>query len=270
MIVILTAIEAIEWVIRILGVYVLIDSAEKLYSFREFRNHGLFSWHLLRSNQFFASRPAAIRRWLDRIFVFHNWIFLLLLRGLAGLWLLYMPQNQLITSGSLLIVFIVGSLMNFRHTPYGAETENRFALVLCGALVLRSIAPTELVTVICLWFIALQTCVSYVTAGITKWLNPDWRKGYGVLHVIGSPDLVPLQGIKFFFKRHQRLGKVLAWATIGIECLFPLVLAGPPFLWILLGWGLLFHLSIAIWLRLGKFFWVWAATYPAIIFVAQW
>lgn len=267
----LTAIQAIEWVTRFLGVYLLIDSAEKLYNFREYRGQGFFSWRLLRTNRFFSSRSGFTRRVLDQVFDFRGWMFLLLLRGLGSLWLLLMPQpDHFITTGCLLVAFIGCSLMNFRQIPLGPETENRFALVLTGALLLRNIAPTELVTLACLWFIALHACVSYVTAGVTKWIDGDWRKGDGLLHVIHSPALVPLGRIAAFFIRHQWLGKLLAWATIAFECIFPLVLVtGPPFFWVFLGVGILFHLTIAVVLRLGKFFWVWIATYPAIIFIAQ-
>jgi hypothetical protein len=266
----LTAMQAIEWVIRFLAVYIVIDSCESLYNFREFRHPGFFSWRALRTHRFFTSRSSATRRALDRVFDFRSWLFLLLLRGMGGLGLLCLPQYPLITTVCLLVLFIVGSLMNFRHTPFGTETENRFALMLTGALLLRSVAPTELVTVICLWFIALQSCLSYVTAGVTKWLNPDWKEGNGILDVINSSDLVPLQKTQLFFSRNPGFGKFLAWITIGFECLFPLALLGYPFVWLFLTGGVLFHLGIAVWLRLGKFFWVWVATYPAIIFIAQW
>jgi hypothetical protein len=265
----LTAMQAIEWVIRFLAVYILIDSGEKLYNFREFRGDGFFSWQALRTHRFFTTRSSVTRRSLDRLFDFRSWLFLLLLRGLGGVWLLCLPQHPVITPVCLLVLFIVGSLMNFRHTPYGTETENRFALMLCGALLLRSLVPTELLTVISLWFIALQSCLSYMTAGVTKWLNPDWKKGNGIMDVINSSDLVPLERTQLFFGRNPGFGKLLAWATIAFECLFPLALLGSPFVWLFLTGGVLFHLGIAVWLRLGKFFWVWMATYPAIIFIAQ-
>lgn len=266
--IVLTAVQAIEWIIRFLAVYVVIDTAEKLYNFRELQDKGLFSWRLLRTHRFFQARGSRLVP--GKILEFQSWLLLLALRGLSGLWLLCLPQCDGPATGALLILFIVGSLMNFRQTPLGAETENRFALGLVGALLLRAIAPTELVTIACLWFIALQACISYVTAGATKWMDKGWRSGQGLLHVIHTPALVPQQRLVAFFRRHPRLGKWLAWATIAVECLFPLVLwVGAPYFWWFLGWGILFHLTIAVVLRLGKFFWVWVAAYPAIIFIAQ-
>ncbi|MET0393842.1 MAG: hypothetical protein ABW019_11910 [Chitinophagaceae bacterium] len=265
-----TAIQAIEWCTRLLAVYVLIDSAEKLYNHRAFRPGGFFGWAALRQHLFFASRPLPVRRLLDVLFDFRGWMALLLLRGLSGIALLTLPHHPVFGTAGLLIVFVAGSLVNFRQAPFGAETENRFALALTGALLLRSLVPTQLVTEVCLLFIALYTCVSYVTAGVTKWVDPAWRKGEGLLEVIHSPDLVPLERLAAFFRRYPGAGRALAWATIGIECLFPLALvAGPPFFWLFLIWGIVFHLTIAVVLRLGKFFWVWVATYPAIIFIAQ-
>ena len=160
--------------------------------------------------------------------------------------------------------------MNFRNGPLTAETENRLALMIIGALLLRSIAPTAIVTVAVLWFIALQSCFSYLTAGIVKLADKDWRNGMGIFNIVNSSNLAAYKSHAFFLNKHPAAGKFLTWATLGFECTFPLVLIiGKPFFILFLIGGVLFHLAIAVMLRLNKFFWVWIATYPAIIFIAQ-
>ena len=37
-----------------------------------------------------------------------------------------------------------------------------------------------------------------------------------------------------------------------------------------LGWGILFHLLNALVLGFNKFVWAWFATYPVILYAAQW
>ena len=139
-----------------------------------------------------------------------------------------------------------------------------------GALFLQSIVPSKIVTIACLWFIALQACLSYATAGFIKLFNQDWITGNGIFRIVNNPNLLTSPGIAVFLQRHSLTGKVLNYFTIAIECLFPLVLVvGSPFYLVFLIWGVSFHSANAILLRLNNYFWAWIATYPAIIFVAQ-
>jgi len=266
----LTAAEVLEWTGRLLAIYVIIDSSEKLYTAKEYAGNGLFSWDLLRKNNFFTRRPASVQAILNAIFPATAWLGLLILRQLCGLYVLLFPLQGVALTYCLTGLFVVGSLMNFRNIAYGPETENRFSLILIGALLLQKIAPTHTVTIITFWFIALQACLSYTTAGVTKLFNTNWMHGNGFLSVVSSYDLVPLKAVSVFFNQHRQAAQVINWWIILFECFFPLVLiVGPPLCWWFMALGILFHASIAIWLRLGKFFWVWVATYPALIFITQ-
>lgn len=262
--------QAIEWTTRLVAFYVMLDSAEKLSNFREFGDGGLLNWNFLRENLFFASRSSAVRQLFDVFFGFRVWLFLSVLRGTGALYLLFFPQRNLFVICALAFLFAVGSAANLRNAPYGAETENRFSLVIIGALFLRAIAPTEFITEISLWFIALQSCLSYLTAGVAKLFNKNWRGGDALLNIANSPTLSVMPKLAVFFNKHRSVGKSLTWLTLAVECLFPLVLLiGQPWYLFFLIWGSAFHLANAVLLRLNKFFWVWIATYPAIVFAAQ-
>jgi uncharacterized membrane protein YphA (DoxX/SURF4 family) len=266
----LTAAEVLEWTGRLLSVYVVIDSLEKLSITKKYTDNDLFDWVRLRENHFFKRRPVLIRNILDVIFPAPVWMVLLIFRLLCGSYLLLFSLNTTVILCCLAGIFFIGSLMNLRNIAYGAESESRFSLVIAGALVLQRIAPTHTVTIVAFWFIALQACLSYITAGLSKLQNTNWRNGIGFQHIISSYSKVPLPAINRFFSRQLSISKLLNWSVIVFECLFPLVLViGRPYLWLFLACGVLFHASIAIWLRLGKFFWVWVATYPALIFIVQ-
>lgn len=265
----LTAQQAVIWVVRFLAIYIIIDSAEKLTVSREFKQGGVFYWRAVKQNGYFKKRPAVFLQFADLIFNYPNWIVMIAIRACAGLTLIFTPEHDVLTGIMLLFVFLTGSLMNLRNAPFGAETENRFALMITGALLLQCIMPTPKVTFACLWFIAVQSCLSYVTAGVTKLFNAQWRNGNGILHVFDSPGLVAARKAAYWLNKYKTFARLLTWGTLGIECVFPLALVGPPLLWLFLGWGVLFHAAIAIFIRLGKFFWIWIATYPAIIFVVH-
>lgn len=262
--------QAVEWTVRLVSVCILIDTVEKFYNFREFRDKGIFSWEWIKQFPGFSQRRQIIRKFADFVFGFPTWFVLITLRGLAALWLLFVPGQSLISTIGILVIFIVGSLANFRRMPYAPQAPNRFTLIIIGALFLQSIVPSKIVTEACLWFIALQSCLSYATAGITKLFNKDWRNGTGVLRVVNTPNLLASPNLAEFFRSHGFIGKVLNYFTIAIESLFPFVLfIGKPFFFVFLIWGLFFHLTNAVLLRFNNYFWAWIATYPAIIYVAH-
>lgn len=266
----ISAVQAIHDVILLASVYILFDSAEKIFSFSEYKKNGLYDWKAIRQSNYFAHRPKKLLVFLNLIFNYQVWLPVLVFRMSVALMLIICPLPASIVMLSLLSLFILGSLINFRNGPFGAETQNRFGLVIIGALLLYFVVPTALIAKAVLWFLALQACLSYFTAGFSKLSNAGWRKGYGLFNVVNSANLLTFKKYALFLNRYPSIGKITTWATLVMECLFPLVLiAGRQFVLVFLIWGLIFHLSIAILLRINLFFWVWIATYPAIFFIAQ-
>jgi hypothetical protein len=253
-----------------LVIYILIDSFEKISNYKEYLTGGLLSWNLLRKNSSFTSKPESFRNFIDIIFPVRSWLLLIGLRIVCGATLLVLPFQSPLLVISYTGLFVIGSLINLRNRAYKAEAENRFSLIIIGALLLRSLLPTDNVTLAALWFIALQPCLSYLAAGISKIRNRDWRKGNGFKYVATSGELVPVKEINVFFQGHQTLTRLINWLIILFECVFPMALfAGQIVLWFFLIGGVILHIGIAFGLRRGKFFWVWMATYPALIFIAQ-
>lgn len=253
-----------------LTIYVVIDSLEKIYCLKEYRPDGILNWDFLSTNEFYNLRPVYLKRMLNVIFPAGGWLPVLSVRIICSVALLVFFLHPVILTICYVLLFLIGALINLRTIAYGAEAENRFSLIVIGALLLRSFVPTTTVTLVCLWFIALQACLSYVTAGVSKLFNPDWRMGNGFRLVATCPDQVPLGGINIFFEKSKTVAAVINWLIILFECFFPLALVMPrEYFCCFLISGFIFHLAIAIWLRLGKFFWVWLATYPALIFITQ-
>lgn len=266
----LSAAQTLGLINLFLVIYILIDSFEKISNYKEYLTGGLLSWSLLRKNSSFTSKPESFRNFIDLIFPVRSWMFLIGLRIVCGAWLLFLPFQSPLLVISYTGLFVIGSLVNLRNTAYKAETENRFSLIIIGALLLRSLLPTDNVTLAALWFIALQVCLSYFTAGISELRNPDWRKGNGFRYFATSPELVPVEKINIFFEEHKTLTLLINWLIIVFECAFPVTLfAGQGVLFCFLIAGIILHVAIAFGLRMGKFFWVWIATYPALIFIIQ-
>jgi hypothetical protein len=119
-----------------------------------------------------------------------------------------------------------------------------------------------------LWFIALQACLSYTTAGLAKLVSPAWRSGEAIFRVFNT-GTYGLQPVAAVLEGRRWLKLLLCWSVIIMETLFPLVLVLPsPWAWVFLGWGFLFHVQCAIIMGLNSFVWAFVATYPAILFAS--
>ncbi len=253
---------ALLWIIRLAAVGILIDALEWLTIWRELRADGAFGWPWLRSRRVFLQHaPFAF------FFDFPGVIGLLLLRGSGALWLLAEPAVG--RNVALTLLFFTGLSLHLRNFPYGIDGHHRMMLVIVGALWLQQLAPTSpLVQQATLWFIALQSVLSYVTAGWGKVSAPSWRSGDGLLQALNTPSVGATPVVAHFLAQYRWVATTCNWGVMLIECLFPLVLFSPPplaFLW--LGWGLLFHGMNAVMLGFNKFFWAWTATYPAILYI---
>jgi len=264
-----TTAEVIIWTTRILSVYFILDVVEKLSIFKAYKKSGFFGQTVLQESGFYLSRSGLMRRLLNVIYTFRGWLLLMVTRGICGMAIFLWPAHHLLAASCLFLLILVSSLLNLRCRPFAAETENRFALMILAALFFQRILPTVAVTHVCFWFIALQSCLSYTTAGISKLFVREWRNGNGLSMMLESRQVIDSDTLVVFFSTKKKFLKLMTWTVIVMDALFPLVLVvGDPYFIVFIIWGFFFHLFIAVCLRIGKFFWVWTATYPVIMYVA--
>lgn len=263
-------VETYKWMSAFMSLYLILDSAEKLSIYREYSDEGVFSWKALQNIHFFSKRSKRVKQGLNFIFDNPRWTGILFLRSILSLLLLIVPFTSPLTPVILVLLVTFGLLVNLRNYSIGAETQNRVGLMILITIMLYTLFPTSIVGKVGLWFVSLQSCFSYFTAGYTKLLQKDWRKGNAILLILGYDSLIENKKLYSIFDRHKIYAIILCWITIIMECTFPIILIyGKPILYFYLIWGLLFHVLIAIVLRINLFVWVWLATYPALIFISQ-
>ncbi len=245
----------------------LISLSQTLWNWRLFRPDGLLSWELFGTQPRF--RRYGSSSFLDWVYTFPNFLYILALQVLATLLLLGFFWHPFIRGTALTAILIVFFVDRLHNQPGNVPASDNMFFLVFGALYLREIAPdSELVTEVCLWFIALQSCLSYLTNGILKLHSPLWRQGNVMSRIFRHP-LFGNARLARVLNAHPPLGKALDWSIIGCELLFPLTLVvGFPVGWVLLVWGLLFHVLVAALMGLNTFFFAWVATYPAIVFVS--
>lgn len=120
----------------------------------------------------------------------------------------------------------------------------------------------------CLWFVALQSTLSYAVSGWVKMVSPTWRSGRalpGVMRTLTYGDRTAWE----LARRHPRAAHVLCAGVLALECAFPAVFLakGRPAP-LMLGSAALFHLANARVMGLGRFLWSFVSMHPAVLYAA--
>jgi len=151
--------------------------------------------------------------------------------------------------------------------PYNGGAD-RLGLLMLSCLCLVHLAPTVYWKEIAFGYLALQVVLSYFISGWVKLVNPQWRDGRALQDVFlfstypVSESLRRLAG-------SPRLLWLLSWYVMAFEVLFPLALFSQP---VLVGALVItgsFHFSNACLFGLNRFFWIWLAAYPSLLWLQE-
>ncbi len=119
------------------------------------------------------------------------------------------------------------------------------------------------------WFIAGQTILSYLTAGISKAISPVWRSGDAIPLIMSSESHGQPWAAAVLDAR-PRLGRFLTRSVIVYECAFPLILVSRgEIAAALLMIGFSFHMGCAVTMGLNAFLLAFPGSYACVIYVSQ-
>lgn len=182
------------------------------------------------------------------------------IRLLLSLLLLVGFQPVFVEAGLFLIACI---LLHRFQGPYNGGSDCMSILVLL-CLLLSHIAPTPFWQKIALGYLAFQLTFSYFQSGYIKIINADWRSGQALTDVFAI-TAYPVSEYARRWATSPRLMLVMSWSVIIFELLFPLSLLNHYVLIVALMVAAIFHLANACLFGLNRFFWIWPAAYPVIV-----
>jgi Vitamin K-dependent gamma-carboxylase len=182
------------------------------------------------------------------------------IRFLLSLLLLIGFQPVLVEAALLIIACIL--LYRFQG-PYNGGSDCMSILVLL-CLFLSHIAPTPFWQQLALGYLAFQLTFSYFQSGYIKIINVDWRSGQALTDVFAITAYPVSEHARRWAKSPQ-LMFVMSWSVIVFELLFPLSLLNHYALIVALAIAAMFHLANACLFGLNRFFWIWPAAYPIIL-----
>jgi hypothetical protein len=151
--------------------------------------------------------------------------------------------------------------------PYNGGSD-RMGLLILSCLCLVHFVPSLRAREAAFGYLALQVLLSYSVAGWVKITNPEWRTGRAsrdVLQFSTYPVSESLRGGADW----PRSVRFASWAVMLFELMFPLALMSSPALVVGLTLAALFHFVNACLFGLNRFFWIWLAAYPSLVWLQQ-
>ena len=167
-----------------------------------------------------------------------------------------------------LVLLVIGIIILYRFDgPYNGGAD-RMSMLILICLFFAHFLPSLYWQELAFGYLAIQLILSYFISGWVKIINPQWRSGQALVDVFlysAYPVSESLrrwsQATKFLF--------IMSWAVIIFELIFPFSMMSALTLKIALLIAALFHLSNALLFGLNRFFWIWLAAYPSIIWFQQ-
>ncbi|MEZ5660314.1 MAG: HTTM domain-containing protein [Burkholderiaceae bacterium] len=151
--------------------------------------------------------------------------------------------------------------------PYNGGSD-RMGLLSLWCLTIATLMPTTAWRELFFAYLAAQLTLSYFVSGWVKVINPDWRSGRALRDVFLFSTYPVSESLRGWADRPQTM-RIMGWAVMLFELLFPLTLFWAPALIAALVIAGCFHLAIACLFGLNRFFWTWLSVYPSIIWLQQ-
>ncbi|HET9953605.1 MAG TPA: hypothetical protein VFQ61_03830 [Polyangiaceae bacterium] len=252
--------DALVWTERLMAACILQQTLELWLIRRQLRDDGVFAFPVLRRE--YRLFPAPLRLLCDWGLNYPAFTALLGLR-VAGAWGLALGVSEFAVP---LWLSQVAVCVRFRGTFNGGSDYMtvQVLLALGTATVLRSsVALTG-----GLFYIAVQSTFSYFIAGVAKAKEADFWSGRAVLGFVKLPQYAAPSWAKRVLSIPP-VRRISALAVLLFECGFPLAWMGPKLALAWLATGATFHLVNFFVFGLNRFFFVWLATYPALLFSVQ-
>ncbi|MFW2588018.1 HTTM domain-containing protein [Sagittula sp. SSi028] len=149
--------------------------------------------------------------------------------------------------------------------PFNGGSD-KMTLLITTCLCVTHAAPDPFWHEMALAYLAVQLVLSYVISGQVKLRNPAWRRGEALRDVFAFSAYPVSERLRAL--AHSRWVTFWgAWTVMLVETGFVLFMLHPVALVIGLALAAAFHLANAVLFGLNRFFWIWLAAYPSVIWL---
>lgn len=149
--------------------------------------------------------------------------------------------------------------------PYNGGSD-RMGLLILSCLAAAHFMPNAYAQELVFGYLGIQLILSYFIAGWVKIMNPEWRTGYALKDVF-QYSVYPVSEHLRALANWPKLLFCMSWAVMLFELLFPFTLISQNTLIVGLAIAAAFHLANAYLFGLNRFFWIWLAAYPSLLWL---
>lgn len=220
--------------------------------------NGIFDWSIIREDF-----SIFLKKILDKVFAEKFFRALLILNILSASLLILIGPSLLI-----LLPFLTSILLFFRFRGVTNGGSDYMTFLILFACVVHLLFPNSaMLAQVVLWYIGIQTMLSYTVAGFVKVVNSDWRNGDFLKKLLSETNYSIPQGIHYVSTKTTVL-KLASWLVILFECSFPIMLLSRYLFFFYLAFAICFHLLNYFVLGLNRFVFAWLAAYPALYYLS--
>lgn len=248
----------------IAAVGVIVSSFEMLSNRSHCQSSGLFSWEMQRG----SSARLYLPRVDNLVFEYPNVLWFIGIRIVAACSIPLVLANRIYLLIASLVIALVSVLLTVRGGD-GRNGSDQMTSIIFVSLALSLLSSNPMVWKAELWFLALQLNLSYLTSGIVKAREPNWRNGSYLRMAVRTKAYGNEAVWKLFVKR-PGIARIASMMVIILECGFFVSLFLPlNYSWPILIAGVVFHIANAIISGLNTFVWSYLALYPAVVFCSH-
>jgi hypothetical protein len=161
---------------RLASVSVFLSCLELIARPRQLNDQSFMSWPVSRLNRKGLTH-GAIAQVLNSLLSYPRILVLIFLRLGFGGFLATRRLNSTQRAG-IVTSTALSSIAFTVRSPYGLDGADQMATITFVALMLAHLRRANTrVQKACLWFIALQGCLSYLISGLAKAVSPEWMDG---------------------------------------------------------------------------------------------
>ncbi len=256
--------EPFFWTEKIIALAVILQGLELLQIRRAYAPDGIWVWDTLRKE--FEIFPSVFQRLLDVTSAYPNFLILLLGQvALALVLLLTAEPSAPVVLGMLFTSMLIA--LRWRGT-FNGGADYMTVLVLLILSLAGLFRSNESVRLGCLWYLSVQTMMSYFISGAVKLKNADWRTGRALRGFLSGPPYEP-PAIFTAISKKPGLMRLSSWVIMLFELSFPLAILNPGLCAAFLCAALAFHVLNYAAFGLNRFLFAWGAAYPAIYFCSS-
>jgi pimeloyl-ACP methyl ester carboxylesterase len=249
---------------RLAATTTLAASLEYLTQRREMRKGGFNDWNIVKDIH--AGAAPLTRRVLDKVSTEKATTALHVARAAVAAGMI-LPGNSRWRGAGSLFLGASTALLYPRHR-YGTDGSDQVSTLTQSAMAVARLSGNPQAQDAALWYVALQSNMSYLVSGWVKLLGSAWRDASALPGVMRTRTY----GYEPAFKLTQRFPKQAKYLTHGVlalECLFPVAyLAGGRLTRPVIAAAGGFHIANGFVMGLGRFVTSFISMHPAVAYTS--